>query len=90
MLTINILDLEYGYGVEIIDNGIGRIDAQKTARIRNNHTSMGLSNIQRRIELLNSQVKDKIHFEVFDLKLEDNAETGTKTVFKFPYSIYEK
>ena len=68
----------------IIDNGIGRIEAQKIQERQGNiHESFAIEAIGKRLEILNSQYGGNIGFDVIDL-YKDNA-TGTKVILRIPF-----
>ncbi|WP_053969862.1 histidine kinase [Mangrovimonas sp. ST2L15] len=65
--------------ITISDNGIGR-ERSKTLKTQNQkkHNSKGLSNIQKRVVILNDMYKDKVDVQIEDIN--KGEETGTKVV----------
>ena len=65
--------------ITISDNGIGR-ERSKALKTQNQkkHNSKGLSNIQKRVVILNDMYKDKVDVQIEDINTAD--ETGTKVV----------
>ncbi|MCF1192919.1 histidine kinase [Mangrovimonas sp. AS39] len=65
--------------ITISDNGIGR-ERSKALKTQNQrkHNSKGLSNIQKRVVILNDMYKDKVDVQIEDIN--KGEETGTKVV----------
>lgn len=78
----NLVDLQ----VRVVDNGIGRKEAAKMAEAyKSSHKkSLGLSIIERRIELINIQGKTGITFYYKDLYDKDDTSAGTEVTVYFP------
>jgi hypothetical protein len=74
--------------LEIEDNGIGRKKALKIMQEQNKeHKSLATILTMERIKVLNKKLKQKIHFEIIDLKDENGNAAGTKVVFEVPLSL---
>lgn len=70
----------------IEDDGIGREKAMEIRREKKDmHQSMGMQVTKDRLDLLNSQKKIDISFEITDLKDEKAAPLGTRVELKIPY-----
>lgn len=69
--------------IHIKDNGIGRKKSEELNKIRKDHNSTGISNIQDRIYLLNQVSENQISFEIIDL-YEDGKAAGTLIKLQFP------
>ncbi|NOU46128.1 MAG: histidine kinase [Bacteroidales bacterium] len=67
----------------VIDNGIGREEAAKLGNNDDNQ-SLGISIIQKRLNLLNLNEKKKAYIHYIDLKDENGKAAGTKVVVSFP------
>jgi len=68
--------------VETKDNGIGIKNAEKNKKPQ--HSSKATDITNQRIELLSKNYKQKIDFEIIDLKDNDNKPTGTLVRFILP------
>lgn len=74
--------------MEIIDNGIGREKANEIRLKSNkNHKPMATNITRERLKLLNKNLKQKIHFDIIDLKDENGNASGTRVVFEIPLSL---
>lgn len=74
--------------LEIEDSGIGRKKAQQLIQQQDNeHRSLATKLTMERIAVLNKKLKQKIHFNIIDLKDENGNATGTKVVFEIPHSL---
>lgn len=70
----------------IIDNGIGRTAAALISTpSHKDHESKGLVNINKRLEILNTQFSDKISYQIVDLYNEQKEPTGTKIILNIPF-----
>lgn len=70
--------------IEVIDNGIGRIEASQRAKQNpENSTGIGLKVMKEFIQLLNESNKNKIRFSIFDLN-ENLQSTGTRVLISIP------
>jgi hypothetical protein len=71
--------------IAITDNGIGR---QKSHELKTkeekDHKSMATMITLERIKTINKKLKQKIRFEIIDLKDENGNASGTKVVFEIP------
>ncbi len=71
--------------VEVEDNGIGRVEAQKMQNAKGKlHKSMGLEIIKKRLESLNKVLLNKIQLEIIDLH-DDGKPSGTLVKIYIPY-----
>ncbi|MHC1778571.1 MAG: histidine kinase [Lentimicrobium sp.] len=69
----------------VTDNGIGRQRAQEILQQENkDHKSLATAITLERIQVINKKIKQKINFEIIDLKDEKGAAAGTSVVFRFP------
>lgn len=68
--------------VEVEDNGIGRQIALKEKKAT--HKSFAIEVTKKRLERLNRKNKNKILFEIIDLKKDGNTSLGTKVKFLLP------
>jgi len=70
---------------EVTDNGVGREKAKELeAHIEKDHQSMSTSITLERLAMLNKKRKNKIIFEITDLKDSDGKPTGTFVRFGIP------
>jgi LytS/YehU family sensor histidine kinase len=77
-------DSEY-LTVQVIDNGIGIEASTKINEIRSKkHQSFANDANKKRIEILNSNLKDTIGIEIITLKNEHQQTSGTKVIIKIP------
>jgi ligand-binding sensor domain-containing protein len=67
----------------IEDNGIGRKRSMELHQSQY-HTSVGMKNVEERIELLNSTAREKISVDIIDLEDPGGNATGTRVILKFP------
>ena len=75
---------------EVEDNGIGRIESQKIKSKRaENHQSFATSANERRVDLLNKMLKNKINVTIQDLYSSINIASGTKVLIEIPIESYE-
>ncbi|MFY0675173.1 MAG: histidine kinase [Bacteroidia bacterium] len=84
LLTISIKDEGKFFCVCVIDNGIGLDRSKALEKKKKNHKSLGIQNIHRRVELINSTIKNAISFGLNETSI------GTVASFKLSYSAYEK
>ncbi|MDX9697285.1 MAG: tetratricopeptide repeat protein [Bacteroidales bacterium] len=68
--------------IEITDNGIGRIEAEKTKT--NDHQSFATEITQSRIKMMKQSYKKDISFNIIDLINNDLSPSGTKVIFEIP------
>jgi hypothetical protein len=72
----------------IIDDGIGREAAGKLKTdLHIEYQSKGISLTQKRIDLLNTHLKNKITIEINDCKDENGIATGTEVVICVPFNL---
>jgi LytS/YehU family sensor histidine kinase len=76
-IDIKILPFDSYFLIEIIDNGIGRIQAAKHKE--SGHASLGNSLIEERLKIINELYNWNIQFNIIDL------EKGTKVVISIPF-----
>lgn len=69
---------------EIVDNGVGR-DATK--KVNKSKKSMGISNVNSRMDLYGKLLKMQAKFEIIDLKDINNKPLGTKVALTLPYKL---
>ena len=70
---------------EIIDNGIGRIEAEKIKQRQEFiHTSFSTEAIDRRIKILQSFYGPKVNYNIIDLVNQDGSSRGTKISITLP------
>lgn len=69
--------------VQIIDNGVGIVQAQKQKDLNKLHKSMAMEITHERLSILNKSKKRKLHFTVTDLTCEQKT-SGTKVIFSIP------
>jgi sensor histidine kinase YesM len=74
--------------IQISDNGIGR---QKSREMKSqeekDHQSMATLITTERIVTISKKLKQKIHFEIIDIKDETGKVAGTKVIFKIPMHV---
>lgn len=87
LLTIDIIDDNGYFLIKIIDNGIGIAKAKALRKIKKTHESLGLKNIYRRVELINSLTPRALFFSLEEL---EGEQTGAVATFKLSYSKYER
>ena len=68
--------------ITIIDNGVGRTNAQKINKLKK-HGS-GLSNIEKMISILNKFNANKLTFEIVDNIFPEENDSGTKIIITIP------
>jgi LytS/YehU family sensor histidine kinase len=68
--------------VEVEDNGIGREKA--LTEKKTSHKSFATDVTKKRLERLNRKNKNKMFFEIIDLKTNENRPQGTKVKFLLP------
>lgn len=74
--------------LEVVDDGIGREKANELKFGKNkDHKSVATEITKERLAVLNKKLKQKIRFEIIDLKDEKGNATGTKVVFEIPLSL---
>lgn len=88
-LVLRLKENGYCLLVEIEDNGIGREKAMLMQKKRSRlHKSMGMEIIRKRVETLNKlNDRNKIEFEIIDLKDENNEARGTLVRICIPLKI---
>jgi tetratricopeptide (TPR) repeat protein len=71
----------------IEDNGIGREKAMeiKEKSGKPKHRSLGMQVTQERLDILNEKSKEKVSFQILDLKDEGGNATGTRVELKIPF-----
>ena len=78
-LNKNLLQLE------IEDNGVGREKAREILfKLNKEHKSFATSITHERIQALNKKLKNKITFQVIDLKNSENEPSGTIVKIEMP------
>jgi tetratricopeptide (TPR) repeat protein len=70
--------------VEIIDNGIGIIQAEKQKKENKSHKSKAMQITLERLKYLNKSKNRKLTFNIVDLSEEKDGLTGTKVTFSVP------
>ncbi len=70
--------------LQIIDNGLGIEQSQKT-KTNKNHHSYALEIINKRIELLNTNLKQPISLSVEDISIKDINKKGTEITIQIPF-----
>jgi LytS/YehU family sensor histidine kinase len=86
-LTISFTSTGDYFTCLIEDNGIGR---EKSALVKNKkepHASLGILNIQERIELINKMIKKKIYMVITDLRQADGTAAGTAVKIVLPIDL---
>jgi LytS/YehU family sensor histidine kinase len=74
--------------IEIIDNGIGREKSSALNAIKKkNHTSFATRAMKNRIDLLNSNKKEKMKIEIIDVYNQKDQSSGTKVSIKIPINF---
>ena len=74
--------------MDIEDNGIGREKAQELIMEQNkDHKSLATKLTMERITVLNKNFKQKIRFEIIDMKDENGNAAGIRVVFEIPLSL---
>jgi len=87
-ITLNILKKNDSFLIEIIDNGIGRQNAQELRNhLEKDHKPMATLITKERIKTMNKKLKKEINFEIIDLKDNSGKAAGTKVVFDLPLSL---
>lgn len=83
-----ILKLRFSFNnslnCEIEDNGVGRDATRKTNKSKK---SMGISNVNSRMDLYGKLLKMQAKFEIIDLKDINNNPLGTKVALTLPYKL---
>ena len=88
-LDIDFIDKNHFITVEITDNGIGReASAVINEKSRKNHKSWATHIMNERINLSNDLSKEKITFQIIDLKDEAENSIGTKVILKLPKTFH--
>lgn len=82
-LTIRIYKRNKTLYCEVLDNGVGRIEAQKIAN-KLDKQSLGVSIIQKRISLINKSTNEAMRLEYEDLLTPQNQGAGTRATLIFP------
>jgi sensor histidine kinase YesM len=87
-LKINLRKKNHSFILEIEDDGVGRDRAQEIEKPgKKDHKSMATTITSDRLDALNKKLKQKIRFEIIDLKDENGNATGTRVVFEIPLSL---
>ena len=91
-ISININRKDNLLIFDIIDNGIGIANAEKSKIIKSNHTSLGTSVNKKRIEILGDLNKKLSKVEIKDAfpDKDSNHYVGTHVTFSIPYIIPNK
>ena len=84
-VLINFIQTENTLICSVKDNGVGR-EAAKRLKSKEHieYQSKGMQLTERRIQLLNTGLKNKITFEVLDLKDIQGIATGTEVIIEIP------
>ena len=71
------------------DNGVGReLSASlKSESGKSKHRSLGMQVTKERLEILNEKTKEKVFFEITDLKDEEGKPAGTRVDLKIPFEV---
>lgn len=81
LLSLQVQQTEKGMRVLIDDNGIGRAESERMkTKNQRMHSSLGMKNVQERIQLLNEIYRSGILFEVQD---KSGAETGVRVLIEW-------
>ena len=87
-LEISFSEKQENILIEIIDNGIGREKSTALNAIKNkNHTSFATRAMKNRIDLLNSNKKEKMNIEITDVHKQIDQTSGTKVSIKIPLNF---
>jgi tetratricopeptide (TPR) repeat protein len=87
-IQINIKQKKDYFILEIEDNGVGRSKAKELEKAeRKDHKSMATTITTDRLDALNKKLKQKIRFEIIDLKDGAGNANGTRVVFEIPLSL---
>lgn len=73
--------------VQVIDNGIGIVQAQLQKDLHRSHKSMAIQITLERLKFLNRSQEKKLTFQVVDISSENDGQTGTKIVFGIPLEL---
>ena len=68
----------------IKDNGIGRASSRKMKNVSSTHRSFGVIATEKRLELLNSNLKEKVNLEIVDLFTVSGEPNGTEIKLRIP------
>ena len=85
-LSISLEEYEDKIECVIMDNGIGRKNAEENKK--GTHQSMATSNLETRLELLNNFSENKEYiYEIIDLYI-NGKPAGTRVVVSFPNDLH--
>ena len=88
LIHISIKQKQGYFILEIADNGVGRAKAKEIEKEeRKDHQSMATTITTDRLAALNKKLKQKIKFEIIDLKDDSFRETGTVVIFEIPLNL---
>ena len=68
----------------IKDNGIGRASSKAMKNVSSSHRSFGVIATEKRLELLNNNLKEKVNLQILDLYSVDGTPEGTEVKLKIP------
>jgi len=83
-LVISLEEREEGIACIIEDNGVGR-DYSRHKQTKRQRASVGIRNVQERLELFNKSYLTHIHFQIIDQYAPSGQPAGTRVQFFFPY-----
>jgi LytS/YehU family sensor histidine kinase len=87
-IKVNLLEKNNYLILVIEDDGVGRKKARELEQSKDkDHRSMATTITNERLANLNKKLKQKIHFEIIDLKDENGNAAGTKVIFEIPLSL---
>lgn len=88
ILVISFIATEFGIRISVEDNGVGISHAKKVraSQKKTNHQSMGNKILKERIEILNTNQRNKITFKIGDLK-KAGVNSGTCAILDIPFSF---
>lgn len=86
-LHVSVYREDYGIGIKIEDNGVGREGARERNRKNAYQSSgIGIKTLQGYIDLINSENKRKISFDIQDITVDDKP-GGTRVMVHVPEKI---